>query len=70
MTQWISIKDRLPEKSGEYLVLCQTAANMMVLNFSRKHLAFNVFDCQKDAKTEIKNITHWMPLPKPPEETT
>ena len=27
-----------------------------------------VADCYKDCATEVVNVTHWQPLPKPPKE--
>ena len=60
MSEWISVKDRLPNVHQRVLVYCQsktiekhvTACMYMGGYFSRK----------------VRNVTHWMPLPEPPEE--
>lgn len=64
--QWISVKDRLPDKSGSYLILSDKGcAN--VLSYSVRHKAFNAFDLFEDARYALL-CTHWMPLPEPPKE--
>lgn len=63
--KWISVDDRLPEKSGEVLVYKPNY--MCVLDYSRKHQAFNAFDDLESVDYAIE-VTHWMPLPKPPKE--
>lgn len=59
--EWISVKDRLPEKHGWYLVF--------------KHRRFSIAewtgDCwynENDLPIDDIVITHWMPLPEPPKE--
>lgn len=62
--QWISVKDRLPEKHGWYLMARKktypTDSGMQVCFFC--HGRFMV-----DKKIKI---THWMPLPEPPKENS
>lgn len=59
---WISVKDRLPEKEGRYLCVKQIgksgAVYVQVMNgdsygFSLEHIYHD-------------DVTHWMPLPQPP----
>ena len=65
---WISVKDRLPDKSGSYLV--------MLDNVLATHLAMNVHYWNakdgywrgSEAHSRIVGISHWMPLPEPPKE--
>ena len=64
---WISVKDRLPEKSGQYL--CWFGANKVVIGpaietYVDEWKAFgDLISLEK-----YPNITHWMPLPEPPKE--
>lgn len=48
MIKWISVKDRLPEKSGQYLVSVlddkPCADRLMVVNWSAEHKQWNAFD--------------------------
>ena len=48
-SDWISVKDRLPEESGDYLAL-QNSVNQYVLHFSSRHQAFNCYDFDEIAK--------------------
>ena len=79
-TKWISVKDRLPEEDGPYLVTTNY--------FSKRH-TINIRYYAKDGETVHKydlagqkyvwyfydseygyvptdSVTHWMPLPEPP----
>lgn len=54
--RWISVKDRLPEVAGWYIVFYNGSA-MQVAFFKGKKWPFN---------NHYHTITHWMPLPEPP----
>lgn len=64
--RWISVKDRLPETDGEYIVYitsddgekCVTCDHWV----KSSHERWFLFD---DAGAVV---THWMPLPEPPKE--
>lgn len=63
--EWISVKDRLPE--AEEKILAYEAA------FDSMSIAFRLPDTENyindgDFYT-LDAVTHWMPLPKPPEAT-
>lgn len=58
MGEWISVKDRLPESAGWYLVF-YNGSNMQVAFFKGKKWPFD---------NHYHKITHWMPLPEPPME--
>lgn len=67
--KWISVKERLPEDDGEYLVL-------KVHNYRKDDgwMAQEValFLRTRDPEWVIGNlceVTHWMPLPEPPKDT-
>ena len=54
--EWVSVKDRLPEKRSKYLVYG---------NYWKAHTA--IWGIDKRFKcVDPDEITHWMPLPKPP----
>ena len=64
--RWIPVTERLPEKTGKYLVCCQwrgEPAETWVCEL----IAFGKI---KGWANEARNpaVTHWMPLPEPPKE--
>lgn len=61
---WISVKDRLPGRSGYYLC-CHLQEVMAVIYYNAKNKLFNVFD--RSTLNYLIEITHWMPLPELPE---
>ena len=70
MNEWISVKDRLPESSGDYLVVIEleNITLQQVLGFSARHQKFNASDSLDTAECPINDVTHWMSLPEFPEE--
>lgn len=66
---WIPVTDRLPDTFGEFIVCVQNADG-------RRHSDYADFDpYAKKWKTgffcgEHDKVTHWMPLPEPPSEST
>ena len=63
---WVSVKDRLPEEDGCYLVyiianFCPENKQIITLYFSKLS---NRFIYGSD---EIFTVTHWAQLPEPPE---
>lgn len=56
--EWISVEDRLPDRSGKYLVA----------TFDRRVGIGNLIDCYCDGDLSFDNykVTHWMPLPDAP----
>ena len=65
--KWISVEDRLPEQSGYVLTCYGDYHTINVFSYSKKHRAFNAHDCLPTAENNV-DVTHWMPLPEPPEE--
>ena len=63
----ISVKEKLPEFSGNYLTLSDTFV-YQVLSYSTKHQLWNAYDFMEEAKCAIINITWWSQLPVPSEE--
>lgn len=72
MSEWVSVKDKLPDKVGMYLVYGKT--NLVRIKW---FCARNIRSKDKDdhklrfisgSGTDCKITTHWMPLPEPPKE--
>jgi hypothetical protein len=60
--EWISVKDRLPEDGKDYLVTDGDACMVAVYKNGIKKWDFFVYDhCWYS-----EDVTHWMPLPPPP----
>ena len=63
---WISVKDRLPDKSGTYLCYQPKAASICALNTVRWSEVKGWMG--KEVGSRIEGIEYWMPLPEPPKE--
>jgi hypothetical protein len=67
--QWISVKDRLPPPQTEVLWWNKTAHQAGVSSWEYMPHCNDTMIYWGDAgNVSIKNFTHWMPLPKPPEK--
>lgn len=55
--EWISVKDRLPDKAGWYLVFRTKHTHAETAFFKGKTFPLD---------NHYGTITHWMPLPQPP----
>ena len=68
MSEWISVKDKLPELHEEVLV-CNEEYGLSELGFATVAVLDGTDWIETwDRRTEIHYITHWMPLPEPPKE--
>lgn len=67
MSEWISIKDRLPEKDMLYVLVANVDGPMsdcICSMYSHKDKEFyNIYGA---LKLTVDPVTHWMPLPEPP----
>lgn len=70
---WTSIKERLPENDGKYLVWCMGEWDICEFDVESQTFGYTYDDydemyshlvCWDDSIN--KNVTHWQPLPKPP----
>lgn len=70
MAEWISVKDRLPNEEEIFLVYNGKSNDSYIelgfWNLDKKR--FEYYD-NEDYGLEMYDITHWMPLPKPPKES-
>ena len=76
VTSWISVKDRLPETDGIYIV-CDRRLNgypwihtvgFRKVSSSWCELHGVYYDDGYGRYSDQDKFTHWMPLPEPPEE--
>jgi hypothetical protein len=69
--QWISVKERLPENNDEILVYSTTLEAVSVRKLKPYACyyfeVFKAYHSDSQAWLSTITITHWMPLPKPPE---
>ena len=65
MSEWISVKDRLPEV--RIIVLAYAAQTNGIYFAFRERDSENFVNY--DSGYYLNTVTHWMPLPKPPKET-
>lgn len=61
--RWISVEDRLPEQGGAYIIY----AGIVGIAWYKK--GSQLWESPSGLVTEISDglVTHWMPLPAPPE---
>lgn len=71
---WISVKDRLPDKDGKYMVwykgescICEFDAESQTFGYTYDDYdeMYSHLVCWDDDMH--KDVTHWRPLPEPPE---
>lgn len=64
MNEWIKVSDRLPKKCVD--VLCFYTERMSI---NQKVMCINAdgeWQGEDDYRPKGEEVTHWMPLPKPP----
>lgn len=73
--KWISVKDRLPEDDGKYMVWYKGELDICEFDVESQTFGYTYDDydemyshlvCWDDGMD--KDITHWMPLPEPPKD--
>ena len=63
---WISCSDRMPEETGDIIVVSDGIV-MSGISYSRRD-GFYIAALEYDDDEPIGGVTHWMPLPEPPKE--
>ena len=57
---WISVQERLPEKSEEEYIVCNSARIVTTMDFVAGKWYSDILN------EFVDNVTHWMFLPEPP----
>lgn len=63
MPRWISVGERLPEDDGYVLCHCNDGSPDVVAMYYENRDFLNL-----DLDNITLSVTHWMPMPQPPEE--
>ena len=69
-SEWISVKDRLPENEGKYILLVQkrhVIATFYQGNFYKSRAPKRYYKNWLTENKQYSTVTHWMPLPEPPQ---
>ena len=65
MAEWTSVKNRMPESGKRYLVqIIEPLFGSKIIDIIRYDKGVWTYD----GMPVQANVTHWMPLPEPPEE--
>lgn len=66
-SEWISVKDGLPGTGGDNVLV--TNGSDIEIAFWFNYFELNVWSFSNElARYGFGLVTHWMPLPEPPEE--
>jgi hypothetical protein len=66
MNEWISVKNKLPDKEGECLVFSPSWKQKTKILIFASHIKGSRMRFWWNGCETIK-VTHWQPLPEPPE---
>lgn len=64
--EWISVEDRLPDSKGQWVLVYADGAMACLGYDSRRGFADWILSAALNVC--IEGVTHWMPLPEPPED--
>ena len=69
MSEWISVKDKLPEDREKVLIFRKLDKEMHIARFNYKYACWFPADSDFNGSCGYYNfstVTHWQPLPEPP----
>lgn len=68
MSQWIKCSERMPEE-GENVIVYDNLKQVHECFYLRygDHVSWEIYSYNPSYYDEV-NVTHWMPLPEPPQE--
>jgi hypothetical protein len=68
--KWIPVSERLPEVDEPVIAFCKSGK--IFVGFRRKYYSgrwgWVILTARDSTKDITQTVTHWMPLPEPPEE--
>lgn len=65
---WIPVSEKLPEY-GKFVLITDKDGDMYVATIQKgKEHSYWIINCRCREGSEPYYITHWMPLPSPPED--
>ncbi|HFU0694532.1 TPA: DUF551 domain-containing protein [Escherichia coli] len=64
---WISCSERMPEDGQHVIILCD-GAFVLYAQYRNGEFFDVVRNGEEFFETQSRNVTHWMPLPEPPQE--
>ena len=68
--QWISVEDRLPEEQYVNIVFYEEKSKDIYIGYyNTGDYTHNKF-WHSSGRLFVNTVTHWIPLPEPPKETT
>jgi len=69
MSEWISVKDRLPKKGECVLCFYDSQLHKHIDPFGRSNrIVTRELIAENGMEWANEGVTHWMPLPEPPQE--
>ena len=71
MSNWISVKDEMPTEDIQHLYSLNMFGHVIIASedqVSSAYVVNGVFSLTDGTDIDNSDITHWMPLPEPPQE--
>lgn len=66
---WISCSERIPDDGQHVIILCD-GAFVLYAQYRDSEFFDVVRNGEEFFETQSRNVTHWMPLPEPPQEVS
>lgn len=66
MSKWIKCSEQMPEETDDIIVACSDGIVISGISYSSRK-GFYMAALEYDSDVPIKDVSHWMPLPEPPE---
>jgi len=69
MTEWISVKDKLPQTGQIVVAWLQAHNEPCCVRFEKDYIWLELVEVDREDCFRVDRVTHWMPLPEPPNPT-